>query len=82
MDQRRLAQPVVVIDAQAELETGVAGLDVVLDVGGLLLDRGGLRVRERRSASGEVERPEDRIEVGVRRQAAGALPRTSDRGVV
>ena len=40
----RGGQTVVVIQAQAELERRVAGLDVVLNVGGLLLDRRRLAV--------------------------------------
>ena len=52
------------IEAQAELEGGVAGLDVVLDVGRLLLDRRRLRVGERRAAARQIVRqPESGIEV-------------------
>ena len=51
LHERRGGQAVVVVQAHAELERRIAGLDVVLDVGRLLLDRWRLVVRERRSAA-------------------------------
>jgi len=51
------------IEPEAELEAGVAGLDVVLDVRRLLLDRRRLRVLERRPAARQIVRSQARIVV-------------------
>ena len=67
MQPRRLAQAVVVVETQAELETGVAGLDVVLDVRRLLLDRRGLGVGERLPVARQIVGEQVRIVVGTRR---------------
>ena len=53
------------IEPQAEVQRRVAGLDVVLNVCRLLLDRERLVVGERGAAVGQVEGRERRVEVAV-----------------
>src|SRR5262249_7727848 len=63
-------EPVVMIEAKAELDARVAGLDVVLDVTGDLRDRLLLRVGKRRTAARLAS---DRTAAGPdsRRQSTG-----------
>src|SRR5437016_6273942 len=73
------------IDPYTELERRIAGLDVVLDIKGLLLDGGLAAERKRRTAARQIERHEVRREVRIRRQsgkaAAAALYRACQAGV-
>ena len=81
LQQRRAGETVIVIEPEADLDGRVAGLDVVLHVGRLLLDRPHLTVRERRSAPGQVERQQVGIEIGIHRQRTGTLAGGSQPGV-
>ena len=65
LHQRLGRQAVVVIEPHAELEAGIAGLDVVLDVGRLLLDRRRLGV-ERAATRRASDRTGSQIRVEVR----------------
>ena len=61
------------IQPQAELERGVPGLDVVLDVGGLLLDRAACAEGERRAAARQIERQQVGLKSGFGGQRSAAL---------